>query len=118
MGGKLGIGNLLLRGLPQEAKGELVATLSLVTPVFMSKAEALAVLSEKLGLEWFIDDPSDVTLPLRDGAWISIEVPHYGEDLPLTLDVHHRDGVVLGGIVAELEVSLRAKLGWDTVRIG
>lgn len=118
VGGKLGIGNLLLRGLPQEAKGELVATLSLVTPVFMSKAEALAVLSEKLGLEWFIDDPSDVTLPLRDGAWISIEVPHYGEDLPLTLDVHHQDGVVLVGIVAELEVSLRAKLGWDTVRIG
>lgn len=95
-----------------------MATVSLVTSVFISKAEALAVLSEALGLEWFIDDPSDVTLPLRDGAWISIEVPMYGEDLPLTLDVHHVEKPTLDVVATELQESLRTTLAWDTLRLG
>lgn len=95
-----------------------MATLSLVTPVFMSKAEALAVLSEKLGLESSVDDPADVTLPLRNGAWISIEVPKFGEDLPLTLDVHHSAAKELAEIVAELQENLRTKLAWNTLVVG
>jgi hypothetical protein len=118
MGGQLGLCSLLLRGLSREKKGQLVATVSLVTSVFISKAEALAVLEGSLGLEWFTDDPADVTLPLRDGAWISIEVPHYGEDLPLTLDVHHHDVDTLDRVATELQESLRTTLGWDTIRLG
>jgi hypothetical protein len=93
-------------------------TISLVTSVFLSKAEALALLADSLGLEWFTDDPSDVTLPLRDGAMINIEVPKFGEDLPLTLDIHHLDAEVLGEIVTELQASLVTALGWTTVRLG
>lgn len=95
-----------------------MATLSLVTPVFMSKAEALAVLSEKLGVESLIHDPANVTLQLRDGAWISIEVPKFGEDLPLTLDVHHSAAEELAQIVAELQENLRTLLAWDTMVVG
>ena len=36
-------------------------TVTLVTSVFLSKAEALAVLEEALDAPWNIDDPSDVT---------------------------------------------------------
>jgi cell division protein FtsX len=118
MGRELGLCSLLLRGLPREKKGQLVATVSLVTSVFISKAEALAVLEESLGLKWFTDDPADVTLPLPEGAWISIEVPHYGEDLPLTLDVHHHDVDTLDQVATELQESLRTTLGWDTIRLG
>ena len=95
-----------------------MATVSLVTSVFISKAEALAVLEESLGLAWITDDPADVTLPLPGGAWISIEVPHYGEDLPLTLDVHHIEATILDQVATELQESLRTTLGWDTIRLG
>lgn len=118
MGCKLGLGSLLLRSVSWETEGQLVATVSLVTSVFISKAEALAVLEQSLGLEWFTDDPADVTLPLRDGAWISIEVPHYGEDLPLTLDVHHTEMATLDEVATELQESLRTTLAWDTFRLG
>lgn len=93
-------------------------TISLVTPVFMSKADALALLSERLGLPWITDDPSDVTLPLRDSGFISIEVPHYGEELPLTLEVHHPVAETLDAIATELQASLRASLEWETLRLG
>jgi hypothetical protein len=89
-------------------------TRSLVTAVFLSKAEALGVLEERLGLIWNTDDPSDVTLPLGYGAWLSIEVPKFGEDLPLTLDCHHEDSEVLDGVVTELATRLSDELGWAT----
>jgi len=91
-----------------------MATHTLVTQVFLSKAEALQVLETQLGLEWILDDPADVTLALGDGAWLSIEVPKFGEDLPLTLDCHHQDASVLAGVVDQLAQQLKATLGWDT----
>lgn len=93
-------------------------TISVVTPVFMSKADALALLSENLGLEWITDDPSDVTLPLRDGGFLSIEVPHYGEELPLTLELHHAKRDVLEDIVAEFTATLTTAFGWQTHTLG
>lgn len=93
-------------------------TVSLVTTKFLSKAEALAALGDELGLPWVTDDPSDVTLELRDGAWISIEVAHYGEELPLTLEVHHENQDTLDQIVEELAASLHATLSWETSRLG
>lgn len=91
-----------------------MATQSIHTSVFISKAEALDILESRLGLIWNTDDPSDVTLPLGRGAWLSIEVPKFGEDLPLTLDCHHDDEEVLGGVVSELATRLTAELGWET----
>ena len=91
-----------------------MATHTLVTSVFLSKAEALQLLEEKLGLPWILDDPAEVTLRLNDGAWLSIEVPKFGEDLPLTLDCHHSEATVLAGVVDQLQLDLAEVLGWET----
>lgn len=95
-----------------------MATKSLVTDVFISKAEALDVLATALGVEWILDDPADVTLPLAHGGTLSIDVPHYGEDLPLTLECHHQDPEQLGAVVATLQDTLSKTLGWTTTPLG
>ena len=92
----------------------VMPTRSLQTDVFISKAEALNLLEKELGLPWVLDDPSEVTLVLEQGAWLSIEVPHFGEDLPLALDCHHDDEGVLVQVVESLAAELREKLGWET----
>jgi hypothetical protein len=73
-----------------------------------------SLLEKELGLPWVLDDPSEVTLVLEQGAWLSIEVPHFGEDLPLALDCHHDDEGVLVQVVESLAAELREKLGWET----
>jgi hypothetical protein len=93
-------------------RGKIMQTVTLVTSVFLSKAEALAVLEEALDVPWNIDDPGDVTLPLAHGAVLSIEVPHYGEDLPLTLDLHHDDESVLREVADQVSGTLEKALGW------
>jgi hypothetical protein len=112
MGEELGPGPLLLREV--QARGELlVTTVTLVTSVFLSKAEALALLEEALDAPWNIDDPSDVTLPLSKGVVLSIEVPKFGEDLPLTLDLHHDDESVLREVADQVSKTLEKALGWS-----
>jgi len=112
MGEELGPSPLLLREM--QARGEiLVTTVTLVTSVFMSKADALALLEDALDAPWNIDDPGDVTLPLAGGVVLSIEVPHYGEDLPLTLDLHHDDESVLREVADQVWATLEKALGWS-----
>lgn len=91
----------------------LMPTITLVTSVFLSKAEALDLLARTLEVEWIVDDPSDVTLPLPDGGVLSIEIPKFGEDLPLTLDVHHPDQSVLSALAEELAGTLSERLAWQ-----
>jgi hypothetical protein len=43
---------------------------------------------------------------------LSIEVPKFGEDLPLTLDCHHRDPEVLEQVVNQVVSTLTGTLGW------
>ena len=88
-------------------------TVTLVMSVFLSKAEALAVLEEALEAPWNIDDPSDVTLPLAQGVVLSIEVPKFGEDLPLTLDLHHTQETVLREVADQVTQTLETTLGWS-----
>lgn len=95
-----------------------MATKSLVTDVFISKAEALDLLATALQVEWILDDPDDVTLPLPHGGSLSIEVPQYGEDLPLTLDCHHDDPEKLGASVAALQKVVSTSLGWTATPFG
>lgn len=92
-------------------------TATIVTSVYLSKAEALDVLSRSLGAPWITDDPSDVTLALAEGVRISIEVPKFGEDLPLTLDCHHDQGDVLERVVAQVMKTLEESLGWQLHRV-
>ena len=79
----------------------------------MSKADALAVLEEVLDAPWNIDDPGDVTLPLAQGVVLSIEVPKFGEDLPLTLDLHHDNASVLREVADQVWATLEKALGWS-----
>jgi hypothetical protein len=87
-------------------------TQTLATSVQLSKAEALDVLSTALSAPWVTDDPSEVTLALPEGVVLSIEVAHYGEELPLTLDCHHDDAQVLQRVVSDVVASLESRLGW------
>jgi hypothetical protein len=101
----------------KERGEQIMATKSLVTDVYISKAEALDVLATALAVEWILDDPADVTLPLDHGGVLSIDVPHYGEDLPLTLECHHADPAQLELVIASLQARLLDTLGWTTTPI-
>ena len=89
-----------------------MATITLVTSVYLSKVEALAVLKEALDAPSNTDDPADVTLSLVNGATLTIEVPKFGEDLPLTLDIHHEDEEALRVIVNDVSHRIATSLGW------
>lgn len=89
-------------------------SLSLVTTVFISKAEALGLLSDSLGVPWILDEPGDVTLGLDEGVVLSIEVPMFGEDLPITLDLHHADDTTLALVTDVFAQRLETELGWTT----
>ena len=92
-------------------------TISLVTTVFISKAEALGLFSDTLGLAWILDDSTDVTVALPDGVVLSIEVPKFGEDLPITLDLEHADSEVLSRVAEAFAARLDAELGWATLAL-
>jgi len=94
-----------------------MATISLVTTVFISKAEALGLLSDTLGLAWILDDPADVTVALPDGVALRIEVPKFGEDLPITLDLEHPDPEVLSRVAEDFAARLDDELGWATTAL-
>ena len=44
---------------------------------------------------------------------LSIEVPKFGEDLPLTLDLHHDDESVLREVADQVWATLEKALGWS-----
>lgn len=91
----------------------MMSRVTLVTSVFISKTEALDLLEREMGWAWIIDDPGDVTLALPGGATASIEIPKYGEDLPLTLDIHHDDPDAVTVVAAEASAALTQRLGWS-----
>jgi len=62
-------------------------TITLVTDVYLSKQEALQVLSEVLSTPVDTSDPANAALALDGGVVLAIEVPKFGEDLPLTIDL-------------------------------
>lgn len=96
----------------------MMATTTFVTSVFLSKAEALDILERELGWTWITDDPAEVTLALPGGATLSIEVPKFGEDLPLTLDIHHDDQAHLEAVVADAIRALSTLEGWSPRVVG
>ena len=117
VGTRLGERSLLLQQVSKRRKIVPMATLTLVTSVYLSKAEALDVLSAALSAPWVIDDPSEVTLSLAGGVVLSIEVPKFGEDLPLTLDCHHQDSLILEGVAQDITATIESTLGWRVDRI-
>lgn len=87
-----------------------MSTLSVVTDVFLSKREALAQLEVVLDVRADRRDPTNPYLFMPSGTLLTIEVPKFGEDLPLTLDLqadipHH--------VLVEQAESLAGQLGED-----
>jgi len=114
VGEELGLCPVLLDVVQGQERCSVMASLSLATSVFMSKAEVLGLLSDTLGVPWILDDPADVTLALPEGVVLSIEVPKFGEDLPLTLDLRHTDAEVLTRVAGDCALRLDSELGWAT----
>ena len=91
-------------------------TITLVSDVYVSKTEALRALSELLAVPINDSDPSDAVLDLEDGVVLSIEVPKFGEDLPLTLDLAGGNDQLVSEISDQLIDTVEQGLGW-TLRI-
>jgi hypothetical protein len=66
---------------------ETSAVISVVCDVKVPKTEALEVLAHALSARRS-GTLSDPQLVRENGVRVSIEVPKFGEDLPLTLDIH------------------------------
>ena len=95
-----------------------MASVTLVTNVHLSKQEAISLLVEVLDAEVGRMDSADLVVVLPKEVEISIEVPKFGEDLPLTLDIsgpNHDD-------VVSASVTVMAKLGqalnWSVSSVG
>ena len=93
-------------------------TITLVTDVFLSKAEALKTLSELLGSPVDASDPADAVIRLPEGVVLSIEVPKFGEDLPLTVDLTASDREALERATQEVIDRVRNSLPWSMTIIG
>ena len=90
--------------------GKTVSTLSVVTDVFLSKREALAQLEVVLNVRADRRDPADPYLFMPSGTVLTIEVPKFGEDLPLTLDLR---ADIPHTVLVEQAESLAKQLGDD-----
>ena len=93
-------------------------TTTLVTDVFLSKAEALETLSKLLEQPVDASDPANAIIWLPEGVVLTIEVPKFGEDLPLTLDVTGPDRHTVSAGVDSLMDVARKRLDWSVSVIG
>ena len=92
---------------------ESTAVISVVCDVKVPKPEALEVLAHALSARRS-GTLSDPQLVRENGVRVSIEVPKFGEDLPLTLDIHWADRS--DDLRAETETvvdHIRHALGWS-----
>lgn len=96
-----------------------MSSLSLVTDAFVAKPEAIELLEIALNTTADRRKPADVYLYTPHGTMLTIEVPKYGEDLPLTLDLsadvpEHE----LERQAGELTALLKDTLGWSCHILG
>jgi hypothetical protein len=87
-------------------------TATLIADVHVSKAEALATLSEILGIPVRTTDPAHAALDLEGAVLLTIEVPKFGEDLPLTFDLTAEDPTALSDAARNLIDKTWSALGW------
>jgi hypothetical protein len=96
----------------------VVHTTTLVSDVYLSKTEALRALSQlfQVAIDW--SDPAEPVLVLEGGVVLSIEVPKFGEDLPLTLDLSGEDADVLNKTTHQVIDLVGAGLSWSMSVVG
>jgi len=93
-------------------------TTTLVTEVYLSKKEALEALSQLFGRPIDDSDPADAKISLESGAMVTIEVPKFGEDLPLTLDVSSDSPELTEKAVTHIMDSAQTHLTWSLTIVG
>ena len=93
-------------------------TITLVSDVFVSKTEALRALSELLDTAIDDSDPSDAVLNLEGGVVLSIEVPKFGEDLPLTIDLTGQGLPSLERVSSDVIDRVGTGLSWTLTVVG
>ena len=93
-------------------------TITIVTDVYVSKQEALHELSGVLGDPVNDSDPSNEVLDLDGGVVLSIEVPKFGEDLPLTVDLTCDDPVALATVTDHVMARISGDLLWSVSVVG
>ena len=93
-------------------------TITLVGDVHVSKTEALRALSQLFDTAVDDSDPANAVLTLEGGVVLSIEVPKFGEDLPLTVDLTGKDVSRLEQVTDEVIDRAREGLSWSLVVVG
>jgi len=94
-----------------------MSTVSLVTDVFLSKREALSLLAETLRLPVKDTDSAEPWLALEAGVALHIEIPKFGDDLPLTLDLTGGNREQVEAASDSLTATLIQTLGWNVARL-
>jgi len=91
-------------------------TITLVSDVYLSKTEALHALSALFATAIDTSDPANAVLIMDGGVVLSIEVPKFGEDLPLTLDLTGPERQKLSQVSDRVIDEVGRGLGW-TLRV-
>jgi len=86
--------------------------------VYLSKREALETLSNVLGVPINHVDPANAVLNLDGGVVLSIEVPKFGEDLPLTIDLSSDDESPLERATKDVIEATKNDLSWSATIVG
>ncbi len=96
----------------------MMHTTTLVTDVYLSKTEALDALSEVFEVSINTTNPSNAVLDLAGGVVLSIEVPKFGEDLPLTIDLSASDPEALRAATYHVIDRIGEELPWSVGVVG
>jgi hypothetical protein len=91
-----------------------MATVSLITNVFIPRSEAISRLEDTLSIQRSGENLADASLRLDHDIVLTIEVPKFGEDLPLTLDLTGEDRSEVLEAARTLSVTLRSSLNWKS----
>jgi hypothetical protein len=93
-------------------------TITLVGDVYVSKTEALHALSALFDTPINDSNPAHAVLNLGGGVVLSIEVPKFGEDLPLTVDLSSDDGDALEKVTHDVIDRVGEGLSWSMTVVG
>jgi hypothetical protein len=90
-----------------------MATLSVITDVFIPRTQAFEELSNTVGSPVIGRGTAHPRIELAEQIRLEIEVPKFGEDLPITLDLHGPAIKTLRITAEELGATLHKALGWS-----
>ena len=90
-----------------------MVTLSLITDAYIPRTEALRLLEQALGKPVSGKNLAQAHFDLGPQLCLSIEIPKFGEDLPLTLDLTGTDQAALRCAAMTVSAKVREELDWN-----